>query len=119
MLSILLAVAFGQRPVTHAPAPRLQPSLTFRDGATWRTATRVGRSTSGRTLVELESEGVAVRAEVGRDAIVVMRADLAAEKHVRLERALWPERSLWLVSSTDVHEDGLALASRLSRTDEV
>lgn len=119
MLSILLAVALGQRPVTHAPAPLLQPVLTFRDGATWRTATRVGLSSSGRALVELEGEVGAVSAEVGRNAIAVIRADVAAAKGVRLERALWPERSMWLVSSTDAHEDGLALASRLSRTDEV
>lgn len=119
MLSLLLAVALGQRPVIHAPAPLHHPALTFRDGTTWRTATRVGLSTSGRALVELDSEGVAVRAEVGRGAIVVMRADLAAVTRVRLERALWPERSMWLVSSIDADEDGLALSSRLSRTDDV
>lgn len=109
VLSTVLVIALGQVVVE----PPLEQPLGFREGTATRTARRIGRSTSGRALVIIDTEEGPVRAEVGPRVIV---SSVEPPAGVRVEKALWPELHLWLVSSLDSAEDGLALAARLSAT---
>ncbi|MBL8920151.1 MAG: S8 family serine peptidase [Myxococcaceae bacterium] len=112
---LALALALSQVPTT-ALLIDAEPAaaVSFKDGDTWLRARRLGTATSGRRLVALETPTGSFDAEVGRNALVVLRRPLAAGARVEVVRELWPERGLLQLRSTDPAEDGLALAGRLS-----
>lgn len=115
MATLVLALLFSQLPTTAPSSEGFTPQpVPFKDGEAWLRARRLGTAASGRRLVALETTTGSFDAEVGRNALVVLRRPLAAGARVETVRELWPERGLLQVRSTDALEDGLALAGRLS-----
>jgi serine protease len=95
----------------------------YRDGARWIAFSRTGRFERGREWLELRAAGRSFHAQVGPHAVVQLRPGLRAAaaareslRRLRLRPVRKLARALGIyVVAGESHEDGAALAARLSQ----